>query len=85
MTNAFKIEMTNKNGYGVAALMMGLIPFIIFPAIFFIPLVMLAISFIAIILGAMSVNSPKKKSAIAGLVLGVVAFLYISTLLLGLY
>ena len=85
MTNKFKIEMTSSNGYGGAALMLGLTPLIIFPVLLFMPLVSLVISCLAMILGAISINSSRKKSAIAGLVLGIVSFLYVSALLLGLY
>lgn len=85
MNYNLRSEQSTKKGYGIAALIVSLIPIMLFPVFILIPLLSLAFSLLAIILGALSINSPRKASAISGLVLGLIGFTYMTVLLLGVW
>lgn len=82
MSYNLQSEQYAKKGYGTAALIVGLIPILTFPVVVFIPLLPLALSLLAIILGVLSLNTSRRKSAIAGLVLGVISFVGTGALIL---
>ncbi len=68
----------NKNnvnkGYSAASLIVGIIAIVISPiASLIMPILVLLLGLTAIILGAKSLNTQRKKTAIAGIVLGVIA------------
>ena len=81
MSYDLRSEIYAKKGYGGAAIIVGLVPIILFPIFMFIPFLSLALSLLAIILGAISINTSRKKSAITGLTLGLIGFLYVTVLL----
>lgn len=82
MSYNLQSEQYDKKGYGTAALIVGLIPILTFPVVVFIPLLPLALSLLAVILGVLSLNTSRRKSAIAGLVLGVIGFVGTGALIL---
>ncbi len=71
----------NKKGYSAAALIIGIVSLVI-SLIFglFMPLVGVAVAVLAIILGILSVSSPRKKMAIAGIILGSLALVNIAVI-----
>lgn len=85
MSYDLQFEKNPKKGYGGAALIVGLLPIILFPVFMFMPLLSLALSLLAIILGAVSINTSRKKLAVAGLVTGMIGFIYISAILFRLW
>ena len=67
---------TKSKGYGVTALILGIISVIAFPILIWVPIMGLVISSLAFILGVTSLNTPTKISAIIGMILGLLAGVY---------
>lgn len=60
----------NSKGYGGAALILGIVSVIAFPIMLMMPILGLIVSLMAFVLGAISLKSPRKTSAIIGMILG---------------
>ena len=72
-----------KQGYGRAAVFVGLVPLVLFPIFVFIPLLSGALSLFAVLLGALSLHTASHKSGVVGLVLGIIGFAYLVILMIG--
>lgn len=74
---------TEKKGYGGASVIVGVISLLAFPIMIIAPVLSLIISAVAIILGAISVDSSRRTLAIIGMILGIISGGYMLLLILG--